>query len=837
MHDAALADWRFVEPAIFGTLLERALDPRERHKLGAHYTPRAYVERLVFPTVIEPLRYEWENAKATALAYDGQNNRKEAVNVLRGFQRKLAETRVLDPACGSGNFLYVTMEHMKRLEGEIIGLLHDLGESQTLMEMQGLTVDPHQFLGIEINTRAAKIAELVIWIGYLQWHFRTHGSVAPPQPVLRNFKNIENRDALIDYDRKELLCDEAGKPITRWDGVTMKKSPITGELIPDETAQMEQYVYVNPRKARWPEAEYIVGNPPFVGNKRMRMVLGDSYVATVRRAWTSVPESADFVMYWWDIAASALVNGITRRFGFITTNSVRQSFNRRVIESHLVNANPPSLVFAIPDHPWVDATDGAAVRISMTVLDRESSLRGHLLAVFHEERKENGNTRIQYTEQTGVIHANLTIGANPANAVTLKSNRTISQRGMIPHGKGFLVTDHEGANLDSGALVRPYLNGRDLMASTRSLNVVDTFGLSEHELREKYPSTYQWLHARVKPQRDLVKRASTRKNWWIFGEQRKILRDVLRGLTFYIMIAQTSKHSVFVKTPTSIVPDDKLIAIGVESEHLLGTLSSRVHVTWALVTGGSLGVGNDPVYNKTKCFEAFPFPILTSEQCARIGGLAEKIDAHRKRQQAQHEKLTLTNIYNVLEKLRSGEELTAKERVTHEQGLVSILRELHDELDRAVFEAYGWDDLAEVLVGRPGATTPLLDKPEDQAEAEEELLRRLVELNAERAEEEKNGLIRWLRPEYQNPSGAGVQADSQEEMLEDDEVVVAAPTAKLPPWPKTVPEQIVAVRSVMLASGLRNPSDVVAQFSGRATAKKGAEVKAAVDSLVALGVV
>ncbi len=229
---AGEADWRYVEPAIFGTLLERALDSRERHKLGAHYTPRAYVERLVLPTVIEPLRAEWKEVQAATLAYEQAGKHKQAVAEIRAFHKHLCHLRVLDPACGTGNFLYVTLEHMKRLEGEVLNLLHDLGESQGLLELEGVTVDPHQFLGLEINPRAARIAEMVLWIGYLQWHYRTHGKVNPPEPVLRDFKNIENRDALIAYDDQELITDEAGEPITRWDGISYKVSTITGEQTP-----------------------------------------------------------------------------------------------------------------------------------------------------------------------------------------------------------------------------------------------------------------------------------------------------------------------------------------------------------------------------------------------------------------------------------------------------------------------------------------------------------------------------------------------------------------------------------------------------------------------------
>ena len=193
--DAASADWRDVEPAIFGTLLERALDPVERHKLGAHYPPRAYVERLVLPTIVEPLREEWADAQAAALLRQKEGKPAEARDEVRAFLRKLCDTIVLDPACGTGNFLYVTLEHMKRLEGEVRDVLLGLGEEQAVFEGTGLTVDPHQFLGIEINPRAAAIAELVLWIGHLQWHFRTVGKTLPAEPILHAYHNIECRDA------------------------------------------------------------------------------------------------------------------------------------------------------------------------------------------------------------------------------------------------------------------------------------------------------------------------------------------------------------------------------------------------------------------------------------------------------------------------------------------------------------------------------------------------------------------------------------------------------------------------------------------------------------------
>lgn len=793
--DAAKADWRFVEPAIFGTLLERALDPRERHKLGAHYTPRAYVERLVMPTLIDPLREQWGDIRAAAEMLLRQGKQDKALEAVKAFHFQLCQTRVLDPACGSANFLYVALEHMKRLEGEVLGFITELSDGQDTLEAEGLTVSPHQFLGLEINTRAAQIAELVLWIGYLQWHHRLNGNLNIPEPILKDFKNIECRDALIEYDSREALLDDSGNLVTIWDGISMKTSPTTGELIPDETGRTNVYKYNNPTKTKWPEAEYIIGNPPFIGNKRLRNALGDGYVDAIRKAYKgSVPDSADFVMFWWHIAAEKARLGEVQRFGFITTNSIKQTFNRRVIEPHLSDTKKPlSLLYAIPDHPWVDGNDGAAVRIAMTV-GTKGELSGALFTVTSESESEDGSRLVNLKQQKGKLFSDLNIGADIASVVILQSNNLISNRGMIPHGEGFLVTHEQGKKLDNGALMRPYRNGRDLASKPRGVLVLDTFDLEEEQLKEQYPETWQWLFERVKPDRDENKRKSVRERWWRFAEPRKVLRAAHEGLTKYIATVQTSKHRYFTFLDSEIVPDDKLIAIAVSDAQCLGVLSSRVSMLWALVAGATLE--DRPVYNKNSCFEAFPFPTLNDEQSVKIAKLAEQIDNHRKRQQAAHPDLTLTGMYNVLEKLRAGEELTEKDKTTHQNGLLSLLRELHDDLDTAVFEAYGWSDLATKLVGKPGATTPLPDKPVEQAEAEEELLMRLVELNKQRAQEEAEGTIRWLRPEYQAPDSVAEQTDLALETVAASKPKAVAAKDKAT-FPKAIPEQLKVLREAL----------------------------------------
>ena len=473
--EAGKADWREVEPAIFGTLLERALDPVERHKLGAHYTPRAYVERLVMPTIIDPLRDEWDAVRTAAITLATRGDADEAIETVRDFHAKLCETRILDPACGSGNFLYVALEHMKRLEGEVLNTLRELGYRQTEL----LTVDPHQFLGIEVNPRAAAIADLVLWIGYLQWHIRTRDLSQIAEPIIRKFHNIECRDAVLAWDAVEPVLDDNGEPVTRWDGRTTKPHPVTGEEVPDDSARIPVLKYINPRKADWPEANYIVGNPPFIGGWKLRQARGDGYTKALWETYSAVPNKTDYVMYWWQRAADAVTEGKAHQFGFITTNSIRQGFNRKVVSANIGVGHCLAIHFAVPDHPWVDAFDGSDVRIAMTVAGKADATQPGTLSTLIPDRTDTHRTRgDDFTIQRGTIQADLTIGANLDAAVSLKANEGISYAGVKLHGSGFLLHPREGVNFsDETDVIKKYVNGRDISQTSRNLSFIDLFGM------------------------------------------------------------------------------------------------------------------------------------------------------------------------------------------------------------------------------------------------------------------------------------------------------------------------------------------------------------------------
>ena len=759
---AARRDWRQVEPAIFGTLVEQALDPAERRRLGAHYTPRAYVERLVNVTVMEPLRDDWRAARTKAEALSDQGDIVGARAAVKAFHHQLCTTRVLDPACGTANFLYVSLELMKVLEAEVLETLAQLGESEGL----GFeTVDPHQFLGIELNPRAAAIAELVLWLGYLQQHYRSRDG-HPSEPILKAFKNIENRDAVLTWD---------GYPVPA--------------VVEKDGQRVE--TYPNARRPDWPEAEFIVGNPPFIGSKYLRDRLGDGYVEALWTVHKAMNDSADFVMYWWDRAAEILVRKktILRRFGFVTTNSITQVFQRRVMERHLNGKPPISLIFAIGDHPWTKAgRESAAVRIAMT-----AAARGKLDGVSWEVATETGldtdEPVLTFIEKRGKVNSDLTVGIDVTRAIPLLANEGICSPGVKLHGAGFIITSAQAKHLGLGERsgldrhIRQYRNGRDITERPRGVSVIDLFGLTAEATRREYPEIYQHLLEAVKPERDNNNRATYRDNWWIFGEPRADIRPALSSSNRFVATPVTQKHRFFVFLDAKILPDDALMCIAEGSGLALAALSSSIFSAWFAENSSTLE--DRPRFIKSRCFDPFPFPDPPEAIKAHLRDLGEELDATRKTVLAEHGDLTLTGLYNLLEKVRAGTELTPVEQDQKTRGRVLILKELHDQIDAATADAYGW--------------------PRDLTD--EQILARLVALNAERAREEAAGHVRWLRPDYQIPRFAkGATAKSGD--LDLGEAVLADAGEDLPDFPKDATDRPPAVLAALETAG--EPLDVPA---------------------------
>ncbi|MCX5828025.1 MAG: N-6 DNA methylase [Deltaproteobacteria bacterium] len=678
---AADMDWRAIDPTIFGTLFERGLDPAARAPLGAHYTDTGTIAKLIQTLITEPLLAKWQTVKAVIAAGQGKGPRtreyKKARAAYQGFLLYLHLFQVLDPACGSGNFLYLALKALRDVEKQAHIDAQELGfESELLMQ-----TGPHNIRGIEINEFAAELARVTVWIGDIQW-CRRNGREIARNPILRALDSIEHRDALLNPDGSE---------------------------------------------AAWPQADVIVGNPPFLGDKMMRSELGDTYVETLRKRYEGrVPGGADLVTYWFEKARAQIAAGQTGAAGLVATNSIRQKRNRTVLERILESTR---IFAAWSDEDWIN--EGAAVRVSLVCFG------------------QGGDTRLD-GNPVATIHADLTGSAQGGEtsdltqALPLPANKGRSFFGICLAGPFKVDTATALQWLkDSGNpngrpnsdVVRPIYNGSDITRRWAGNWVIDFAGMDLAAAAD-YLAPFAYVEAKVKPIRIGNRETSRAERWWRHGRFRPELRASLQGLTHFIATSETAKHRFFVKFTVEVAPEHKLIVIPRQDDVTLGILSSRIHCLWAIENGGRLGVGNDPVYNSSLCFETFPFPpgfdlkaevAPDGDQFVAIAEAAADLDTWREKwlnpegwldwestpeeqnagfpprpvpkseYAAAWKKRTLTNLYN---EMPAG------------------LKLRQEKLDRAVAVAYGWTDY-----------TPDM--------SDEDILHRLLALNLERSKAAK----------------------------------------------------------------------------------------------------
>lgn len=570
LRRAAEADWSEVEPSIFGTLLVRALSAEERHRLGAEYTPREFIERLVRPTVEEPVRERWAAVQAEVMQLRESKraaDTRKAESRLLEFHAWLRGLQILDPACGSGNFLYVTMHALKRVEVEVFRLLADVQGGQTSVRMA--EIDPGQFHGIEVKAWAREIAELTLWIGFHQFWRQQHGDVQPEEPLLRDTGTLEHRDAVLAWDSIRHV-PERDRP----DPTPRIVHPVTGQLVPDPTAKLPYMEYVGARAAEWPRADFIVGNPPYLGRHRKRDALGDGYVDALHAAFPDQNDSVDFVMYWWWLASESVARGDSIRAGLITTNSITQGFNAEIVRA--ASERGSRVVWAAPDHPWADGSGDASVRVALTVVERSRP-------------DESWATRIEVDETGAVVktlraqrlNADLSATADVSSASQnpLAANSALAMRGVQPQGEGFQLDRTEGELLlkepSNAKVVRRHVNRRDLAARSRNRFIID-FALMTEAESKRYPQVLNIVIDRVKPDREANKRASYAKYWWRLGEPRPGLRRALMALERFIVTPETAAHRYFMFLDNAISIDNSVVAIAHDSALILGVLSSSI---------------------------------------------------------------------------------------------------------------------------------------------------------------------------------------------------------------------------------------------------------------------
>lgn len=588
LADASEADWQFIEPSILGTLFERALDERQRAKLGAHYTSKEDIEALVEPVLMAPLRAEWTEIKRSLLpAYVRGEGKPADRKRLDAFLKKLGENTVLDPACGSGNFLYVSLQLLLGLEKEVIAFATQLGFK--FMPQVGV----QQLKAIEINPYAFELAQVAVQIGWLQWR-RDNGFPLDRDPVLQTLDGFENKDALLHqtFRRKRKSLKEAREA--------------------EHEADKDLKAYT---EGSWPECSVIVSNPPFLGDKYMRGELGDRYVTELRKVFDGrVPGQADLCCYWFEKTRQQIEDKKCRRAGLLATQGIRGGANREVLQSIKQTGD---IFFAQSDRPWV--LDGANVHVSMVGFDEGSQ----------KERVLDG-------QRVESIHANLTAVADTTQAQALQANQMVAFQGPVRVGD-FDVSYEEAVELLSAVnphgrpnsdVLRPTLNGTDNTKRPRERWVID-FGKMPIESASLYEKPFHWVEKHVKPLRDASRREGRKLRWWQHGETGDAMNLAFGGHGRFLAMAQTAKYFLFRWHPTVTSPEQTLIVFARHEDGFFGLLHSRHHTVWALKQGTRLETR--PRYTPTTCFESFPFPEATPAQEAVIAAAARELNELRER--------------------------------------------------------------------------------------------------------------------------------------------------------------------------------------------------------------
>ena len=648
-------DWAAIKPSIFGTLFERGLDPSKRSQLGAHYTGEDDILLIVEPVLMAPLRRDWEQIKnevgkikdeeREAKGKKKASLQKKISDTLRAFADKIAAIKVLDPACGSGNFLYVALRLLLDLQNEVISFSDEMGTGRFFV-----TVTPQQVFGIEINEYAHELAQMTIQIGYIQW-LRDNGYGLPSEPILKPAKTILRMDAVLAYD-------ENGKPV----------------------------------EPEWPSADVIIGNPPFLGNRKIRPELGNEYCDALLKVYGDRIEGMpDLVCYWFEKAQNQILNGSAKRAGLLATQAIRGGTNKQVLD-HIKEKG--DIFFAYSDKEWI--LEGATVHVSIVGFD-------------------NGNEKTKQLDGAPVdtINPDLTSDVDLSEGVVLAENNNLSFQGVVLRGQ-FNISRQEAEKMlalkdnpngsSNNDVIHRRRTGEDIVSLSSDSFVID-FGINMPiEEAAKYSAPFEYLKKHVYPSRQKANQAVAREKWWIHWNPRTQMRTSLSGLDRYIATPRVAKHRIFVWLESDILPDAQLVVFARDDDYFFGVLHSKAQELWARRLGTQL---RDAVsgfrYTSTTTFETFPFPWVPGKEPKNnlrvnaISQAAKELVEQRDRwlnaeglSEAEKKKRTLTNLYN--------------QRPTW-------LELVHKKLDEAVFAAYGW--------------------PSDLSD--EEILERLLKLNLERS--------------------------------------------------------------------------------------------------------
>jgi len=650
-------DWAAIKPSIFGTLFERGLDPSKRSQLGAHYTGEDDILLIVEPVLMAPLRREWEEikdeiGKLVLSKVEGMKDeeakerrkKKEAIlkkisAALRAFADKIAVVKVLDPACGSGNFLYVALRLLLDLQNEVINFSDEMGAGRFF-----ISVSPSQVHGIEINEYAHELAQMTIQIGYIQW-LRDNGYGLPSEPILKPMQNIQQMDAILQ---------EVTEEVTVTSQVTVTSSA---------------------REPEWPAVDVIIGNPPFLGGGKIRAELGDKYVSDLFKLYEGrIPAFSDLVCYWFEKARAMIEEEKVKRAGLLATNSIRGGANRKVLERIKETGD---IFWAQSDRDWI--LDGAAVNVSMVGFDDGTE----------KQRMLDGKS-------TEKINPDLTSLANITQAKILAENSNISFQGPSPKAPfdiDFEITQNllRQTNINGRPntdVVKPVASAIDLVQGSRNKWTI-YFEMMPIEQASQYEAPFEYVKKYVLPIRK-TRRDDYRGMWWQYARPRPEMTSTLYGKNRYIATPRVSKHRIFVWLSQDVLANDGTIVFAREDDYFFGVLHSTIHEIWALKQGTSLE--DRPRYTPTTSFETFPFPWTPGKEPkkdARVKAIvqAAKELVEQRDRWLNPPEVTVTSQVTVT----SGGASDKKRTLTNLYNQRPTWLELaHKRLDESVFAAYGW---------------------------------------------------------------------------------------------------------------------------------------------------
>ncbi|MFM6107879.1 MAG: DNA methyltransferase [Sphaerospermopsis kisseleviana] len=608
---SARENWSKVRPAIFGNLFEGTVDKKERHARGIHYTSEVDIMKIIRPTIS---RF-WEERIEAA----------NTVKELSTLQIELQSYRVLDPACGSGNFLYLAYQELKRIEILLLEKIQHLSKSKDKQMQMGL-VTPLQFYGMDTNPFAVELARVTLMIA---------------------------RKIAID----NLQLTEPALPLDSLDSNILCQDALFNE---------------------WVKADAIIGNPPFLGGKKLRKELGDEYTNKIYQTFTDVKGQPDFCVFWFRKASDLLDN--KGRAGLVGTNSITQVSGRKASLDYIVN-NGGIIHDAISTQEW---SGDAAVHVSIVNWTKE-------------KQKQNFLDSVEVPFITSSLKSDISV----TNAVKLQANKNFSFESCGLRGKGFIISEEEAQewiklNHKNQEVIKPMIDGQGLIYPFEKLNWVIDFNNMSIEEASQYIQPFNRVIERVKPEREKNKRASRKNNWWKFGEYAPKMRNALINLKCYFAVPKVSKYVTFIPVDISILPCEANMVIASDDFYILGILTSNLHRLWVKAQSSTLE--DRTRYTNTTCFETFPFPQTADIKIVeKIRAKAEELHQYRT-QQMETKQWGITTLYNKFFNEPSSQ-----------------LYKLHQQLDNLVMAAY-------------------------KIQPEEDILETLLTLNLELAEKEKQGI-------------------------------------------------------------------------------------------------